>query len=79
MEENNYTIGFTEIELKQLFAEHGEVIKVDIIGDKGFGYQFKNGLDTNLKTGLKIGVRAQLYGHEQIYITKLLYIVYSIP
>jgi RNA recognition motif-containing protein len=34
----NFKYNTTEDQLKELFAEHGEVIKVDIIGDKGFGF-----------------------------------------
>jgi RNA recognition motif-containing protein len=34
----NFKYDTTEDQLKELFAEHGEVIKVDIIGDKGFGF-----------------------------------------
>ena len=34
----NFKYNTTEEQLKELFAEHGEVIKVDIIGDKGFGF-----------------------------------------
>ena len=34
----NFKYGTTEEQLKELFAKHGEVIKVDIIGDKGFGF-----------------------------------------
>ena len=34
----NFKYNTTEEQLKELFAEPGEVIKVDIIGDKGFGF-----------------------------------------
>ena len=34
----NFKYNTTEDQLKELFAEHGEVVKVDIIGDKGFGF-----------------------------------------
>ena len=34
----NFKYNTTEEQLKELFAEHGEVIKVDVIGDKGFGF-----------------------------------------
>ena len=34
----NFKYNTTEEQLKELFSEHGEVVKVDIIGDKGFGF-----------------------------------------
>ena len=34
----NFKYETTEEQLKELFAEYGEVIKVDIIGNKGFGF-----------------------------------------
>ncbi|MCJ7472263.1 MAG: RNA-binding protein [Actinobacteria bacterium] len=34
----NFKYNTTEEQLKELFAEYGEVVKIDIIGDKGFGF-----------------------------------------
>ena len=34
----NFKYNTTEDQLRELFGEHGEVVKVDIIGDKGFGF-----------------------------------------
>ncbi len=34
----NFKYNTTEDQLRELFAEHGEVVKVDVIGDKGFGF-----------------------------------------
>lgn len=34
----NFKYNTTEEQLKELFAEHGKVVKIDIIGDKGFGF-----------------------------------------
>ena len=34
----NFKYSTTEEQLRELFAEYGEVVKVDVIGDKGFGF-----------------------------------------
>ena len=34
----NFVYSTTDEQLEQLFAEHGEVVQVNIIGNKGFGF-----------------------------------------
>jgi RNA recognition motif-containing protein len=34
----NFVYATTEEQLEQLFAEYGEVVQVNIIGNKGFGF-----------------------------------------
>ncbi|TET51858.1 MAG: RNA-binding protein [Actinomycetota bacterium] len=34
----NFKYDVTEEQLEKLFAEHGQVVKVNVIGNKGFGF-----------------------------------------
>lgn len=34
----NFKYSTTEEQLEELFSEHGQVVKVNIIGNKGFGF-----------------------------------------
>ena len=34
----NFKYDVTEEQLENLFAEHGQVVKVNVIGNKGFGF-----------------------------------------
>ena len=34
----NFKYDTTEEQLEELFAEHGQVVKVNVIGNKGFGF-----------------------------------------
>ena len=34
----NFKYAVTEEQLEQLFAEYGQVVKVNVIGNKGFGF-----------------------------------------
>ena len=34
----NFKYDITEEQLEKLFAEHGQVVKVNVIGNKGFGF-----------------------------------------